>query len=433
MSQHDLRTLGGTGDGVSDDSPAFAAAVARCAADGGGTILVPRGTWLTGSVRLPARTTLRLEAGATLLGSRDPARYPLSQHPWEGRRVDAPDPLIWAADTADVAIVGEGTIDGQGEDWWAAVRADRAIARPRLVAFESCRRVKIEGVRLTRSPSWTIHPWRCQEVRIAGLTILNPPDAPNTDGIDPESCADVQITGCVIDVGDDAIVLKAGAGRENYPPCERVSITDCTIRHGHGGIVIGSEMSGGVRDVTVANCTLTGTDRGIRIKTRRGRGGAVENLSVQKVTMREVGCPVVMHMYYRYTGLRPEEVPWVSSRDPQPVDDGTPVIRNIRLTGLTAVDVTGPCLTFLYGLPERPIENVTLRDCRFTHRAEPDPAQTEPAMMVHWKPADYPTCGLYAADVTGLRLADCELQPRAGDRVVAERVVWAGAAPAEWT
>lgn len=425
MSQHDLRTFGGTGDGLTDNSRAFAAAVTRCAADGGGTIVIPRGTWLTGSVRLPARTTLRLDAGATILGSRDPARYPLRQHPWEGRWTDAPDPLIWAADTEDVAIVGEGTIDGQGEDWWATVRANRVAARPRLVAFESCRRVKIEGVRLTRSPSWTIHPWRCREVRISGIAILNPPDSPNTDGIDPESCSDVQIAGCAIDVGDDAIVLKSGTGRENDPPCERVTITDCTIRHGHGGVVIGSEMSGGVRDVIVANCTLFGTDRGIRIKTRRGRGGAVENLSVQNVAMREVGCPVVMHMYYRYTGLRPEEVPWVSSRDPQPVDDGTPVIRNIQLTGLTAVDVTGPCLTFLYGLPEAPIESVALRDCRLAHRAEPDPAQSEPAMMVHMKRGDYPTCGLYAADVRGLSLTNCELLPRRGERLVTERVVFA--------
>ena len=429
MSTYNVGALGGVGDGVSDDGPVLAEAARRCAADGGGTIVVPRGTWLTGSVRLPGRTTLRIEAGATVLGSRDPARYPVADQPWEGRWIQAPAPLLWAADAEDVAIVGDGTIDGQGEDWWAAVRARRLTARPRLVAFLSCRRVRIEGVRLTRSPSWTVHPWRCRDVRISGITIVNPPHAPNTDGLDPESCRDVEITGCTIDVGDDAIVLKSGAGRENFPPCERVTIRDCTIRHGHGGIVIGSEMSGGVRDVAVANCTMTGTDRGIRIKTRRGRGGTVENLSVENVTMREVGCPVVMHMYYRYTGLRAEEVPWASSREPQPVDDGTPLIRGVRLRNVVADDVTGPCLAFLYGLPERPIADVSLSDCRLRHRAEPDPEQSEPAMMIHWKRGNYPTCGLYAADVAGLRLEGCELRPRGGERVVTERVTWAGGSP----
>jgi polygalacturonase len=425
MSIYDLRHLGGIGDGVSDDGPILAEAARRCGVDGGGMIVVPRGTWLTGSVQLPSRTTLRIEAGATILGSRDPARYPVADQPWEGHSVQTPTPLLWAADAEDVSIVGEGTIDGQGEDWWAAVRAKRLTARPRLVAFLSCRRVQIEGVRLTRSPSWTVHPWHCREVRIDGVTIVNPPHAPNTDGIDPESCRDVEIANCMIDVGDDAIALKAGSGR-NFPPCERVTIRDCTIRHGHGGIVIGSEMSGGVRDVTVSDCTMQGTDRGIRIKTRRGRGGVVENLTVRNVLMREVGCPVVIHTYYRYTGLRPEDVAWAGSREPQPVDAGTPLIRGIRLHGVVANDVTGPCLAFICGLPERPIADVGLYGCHLCHREEPDPEQAEPAMMIHRGPGDYPTCGLNATDVAGLRLEDCELRPRGGERVLAERVVWAG-------
>lgn len=428
MSVHNLRTLGAVGDGVTDCTAAFAAATRACAAAGGGVILVPTGQWLTGSIELPSRTTLRLEGGATILGSRDPDRYPQRQRPWEGMLRQTREALVWAEQAEDVAIVGEGTIDGQGEDWWAAVRNRSPLGamRPQLISLRLCRRVRVTGVRLVRSPSWTIHPWRCENVHIAGVTITNPPDAPNTDGIDPESCRDVLITGCVIDVGDDAIVLKAGAsedGAGEFPPCERVVISDCSIVRGHGGIVIGSEMSGGVRDVQVANCLLRGTDRGIRIKTRRGRGGWVQNLSVANVTMREVGCPLVAQMYYRYTGLREADVPWVASREPQPVDARTPRIRQLRITGLTAVDVTGPCLGFLYGLPEAPIESVSLRDCRLAHRAEPDPAMAEPAMMVHLRAGDYPTCGLYAADVRGLSLANCELLPRHGEPLVTERVV----------
>jgi hypothetical protein len=174
---------------------------------------------------------------------------------------------------------------------------------------------------------------------------------------------------------------------------------------------------------------MRGTDRGIRIKTRRGRGGAVENLTVSNVRMREVGCPLVIHAYYRYTGLRPEDVAWAGSREVQPVNAGTPLIRSIHLRDIVADDVTGPCLLFLCGLPEQPIANVGLHGCHLRHRAEPDPEQSEPAMMVNRGPGDYPTCGLYAADVVGLRLDDCEIRPRGGERVIAERVVWAGEAP----
>ena len=428
MSVHTIPTYGGIGDGVTDCTAAFAAATEACASAGGGVILVPTGIWLTGSVGLPSHTTLRLEAGARILGSRDPAHYPKRHRPWEGRMGEMHESLIWAEDAEDVAIVGEGTIDGQGEDWWTAVRNRSPLGklRPQLISLRLCRRVRVEGVRLMRSPSWTIHPWRCDNVRIAGVTITNPPHAPNTDGIDPESCRDVVITACVIDVGDDAIVLKAGTsedGMTNFPTCERIIISDCTINHGHGGIVIGSEMSGGVRDVQVSNCIMRGTDRGIRIKTRRGRGGWVENLSVTNVTMRDVGCPIVAHMYYRYTGLREADIPWVASRDPQPVDIRTPHIRGLRISGLTAYDVTGPCLGFLYGLPEMPLESILFRDCECTHRPEPDPQQAEPAMMVHMQKGDYPTCGLYAADVRDLSLINCVFRPRAGNRLVTERVI----------
>jgi polygalacturonase len=420
-----LTSFGGVGDGAVLNTASFARACAAAESAGGGVIVVPPGTWRTGSVRLPSRTALRIEAGATVLGSRDPGDYPLRARPWEGGMVRAPDSLIWAADSEDVAIVGEGTVDGQGEGWWEAVRANPSTQRPRLVSFESCRRVKIEGVRLTRSPSWTVHPWRCQDVRIAGVTIVNPPDGPNTDGIDPESCADVRITDCLIDVGDDAIVLKAGAAGGDiggFPPCERVLISGCSIRHGHGGIVIGSEMSGGVRDVVVSNCALQGTDRGIRIKTRRGRGGVVENLTVTNVVMRAVGCPLVIHSYYRYTGLREGDRAWAASLSAQPVTETTPVIRGVRIHGLTACDVGGPCLAYLHGLPESPIRAVTVSDCDLTHAETPDPAMREPAMMLIKGKGDYATGGLFATHVAGLSLRNVHLHPRAGSAIVLDGV-----------
>lgn len=427
MATHDLIQLGATGDGVTDATASLHTALAACARDGGGVVVVPTGRWRTGTLRLPARTTLRLDAGAVLVGSPDPAAWPRRLQPWEGALVERHAALVEAVDAEDVAIVGEGAIDGQGAPWWERTR--RGAGRPTLLSFQGCRRVQVAGISLRNSPSWTVHPWRCEDVRLHGLTIRNPPDAPNTDGIDPESCRRVRISDCLIDVGDDAIVLKAGvegdaSGRP--PPCEVVSITGCHLVRGHGGVVIGSEMSGGVRDVAITGCVMTGTDRGIRIKTRRGRGGVVEDVNIANVVMRGVGCPLVAHMYYRYTGLREADRARVASREAQPVDPGTPVIRGLRLHQVTARDVGGPCLALLYGLPESPIADVSLTGCDFAHAEQADPAQTEPAMMVHLAAGGYPTCGLFAADVQGLALHGTRWRPRAGRELVLERTSLAG-------
>ncbi len=425
MTTHDLRDHGALGDGATDCTRAFAQALAAIARDGGGTLWVPAGRWRTGTVTLPARTRLHLDAGAVIEGSQDPAAYPLRRQMWEGRQCERHDALIQAVDADDVAITGQGVIDGRGQPWWERVRSRAGGSRPVLVTFQNCRRVLMDGVRLVNSPAWTIHPWRCEDVVLHGLSICNPPDAPNTDGIDPESCRRVRISDCLIDVGDDAIVLKAGVeggDPAGHPPCESITITNCQMLHGHGGVVIGSEMSGGVRDVAISNCLMLGTDRGIRIKTRRGRGGSVVGVSVSNVRMRGVGCPLVAHMYYRYTGLREDQRAWAASREAQPVDAGTPVISDLHLSGVVAHDIGGPCLAVLYGLPESPIRNVTLHGCDFRHRREPDPAQTEPAMMIHLGKGDYPTCGILASDVDGLHLGGTRLSPRSGERMISERV-----------
>lgn len=171
-----------------------------------------------------------------------------------------------------MALTGFGTLEGQGKKWWTAFRAKTLdAARPCAVCFEDCTRVRMSDFMVHNSPNWTIHPVRCENVTIDNLTIVNPFDSPNTDGIDPESCRNVRITGCHIDVGDDCIAVKAGTedALEDVP-CENITITGCTMVHGHGGVVLGSEMSGGIRRVSITGCVFNGTDRGIRIKSRRG-------------------------------------------------------------------------------------------------------------------------------------------------------------------
>jgi polygalacturonase len=421
----DVRTFGGVGDGVALNTRAFRDACASATARGGGTIVVPPGHFRTGSVLLPGHTTLQLEAGAVILGSQDPSDYPLRKHAWEGVVADMPDPLIGACEVEGVAVRGDGVIDGCGQSWWEGLRRDGALKRPRLIGFDRCRRVMVEGVTLTNSPAWTVHPWECEDVAVRGIRILNPADSPNTDGINPESCRDVRISDCLIHAGDDCITLKSGASADGsgvFKPCERIGIVNCQLSQGHGGVVIGSEMSGGVRDVTIANCVFHGTDRGIRIKTRRGRGGVVENLTATNLIMREVGCPLVINAYYRYTDMRNDLRAWAASVEAEAVTAGTPVIRGIRIHGLTACDVGGPCLAYLHGIPESPIARVVLSDCDMGHATEPDPAMAEPAMMLIKGRGDYASGGLFAIHVAGLRLSNARFYPRAGKPVVLERV-----------
>ena len=218
----------------------------------------------------------------------------------------------------------------------------------------------VEGVRLVNSPVWTIHPMYCHNVSIRGVTIENPADSPNTDGINPNGCSFVRISDCHIDVGDDCIAIKSGTEDTPAPrPCENIVITGCTMARGHGGVVIGSEMSGGVRNVIISGCVFQNTERGIRLKTRRGRGGAVEGLLVSNVLMDGVMCPFVLNMYYFCGKGGKERRVW--DKTAYPLDAGTPAIRDVRIHQVTATGATA-CAGFLYGLAERPIERVSLVD-----------------------------------------------------------------------
>ncbi len=351
-----LKDFGPKGDGVALDTEAFHRAVAACEGAGGGTLVVPAGRYLTGPLDLCSRLNLRLEADAVILFAQDPGTSAA-----DGKK---PRPLLQAVNCQDVMISGAGTIDGQGQPWWqkqrqlraeARARGDRSdveFPRPRLVVFDHCDRVRLEGVTLTNSPTFHLVPVRCTDVTVDGVTILAPADSPNTDGIDPSVSNRVLITRCRIDVGDDCIALKAG--RRDAGPCSDVTVTDCTFLHGHG-LSVGSETTAGVRNLTVSHCTFEGTTIGIRLKSERGRGGLVENLSYSDITMKNVGQAIVITSYYR--GLpKPKEVD-----APAPVTATTPIWRNIRIRHVTAEACTKDA-GLIVGLPEMPAEDITLED-----------------------------------------------------------------------
>jgi len=313
----------------------------------------------------------------------------------EGILMKSFSPLIYAVDAENITIKGQGKLDGQGKKWWdeffrvivdvdkngmrdinnyqpmwekandvkklyAETNEDyitsmkRRFFRPPFIQPIRCKNVRIEGVTIVNSPFWTINPEFCENVTVDGVTIANPL-SPNTDGINPESCRYVHISNCHISVGDDCITLKSGrdlqARNLNFPD-ENITITNCTMLAGHGGVVIGSEMSGGVKKVVISNCVFDGTDRGIRIKSTRGRGGVVEDIQVNNIVMKDIKEEAItLDMLY-------------SKMPSEPMSERTPVFRNIQISNLTGTNVLIPIK--IRGLEESPITDITFTNIRIT-------------------------------------------------------------------
>src|SRR5690606_26462533 len=289
---------------------------------GGGTVYFPAGKYLTGPIHLKSNITIFIDAGAELHFSDNFDHYlPMVPSRWEGTEVINFSPLFYAKDVENIAIVGRGLIDGHGKNWWRLSEVEvkkltedsnwekefkrlnpsvlapdlpgwieRGFLRPPFIQFMNCKNVQIKDIKIQNSPFWTINPQYCDNVTVDGITIDNPP-SPNTDGINPESCRNVRIANSHISVGDDCSTIKSGkdrSGRKVNIPAENYTITNCTMLRGHGGVVIGSEMSGGVKNIAITNCIFDGTDRGIRIKSARGRGGVVEDIRVSNIIMRNI-------------------------------------------------------------------------------------------------------------------------------------------------
>lgn len=382
---------------------AFKQAIADMEEEDGGTLFVPAGIYETCSIHLKDNMNLELDAGAVLRFLDKREFFEVVETEYEGIKDKMYMPLIYAHQSQNVSVTGKGMIDGQGMSWWE--EKDRLpYARPYLICFEECRKVSVEGVTLKNSPAWTIHPVYCDDVRIHGVTIKNPADSPNTDGIDPDCSSNVRISDCMIDVGDDCIAIKAGTeDTQNRRPCENITITNCNMIHGHGGVVIGSEMSGTVRNVTVTNCVFQDTDRGIRLKTRRRRGGAMERLSFQNIVMDRVICPITFNMYY-YCGKKGKEK-YVWDKEPYPVDETTPAIRDISINNLIVNDASA-CAGFIYGLPEQPVENVMISNAVI--RMNPEGPEGNPAMMGNIEPMK--AAGFFMRNVKGVVFSQVKLE-----------------------
>ncbi len=421
-----LTDFGAKGDGTTDNTDAFRRAIDSLAERGGGHLIVPAGVWLTGPIVFRSHIDLHLERGALILFSPEKERYPLVETVFEGldtRRCQSP---ISGRNLENIAITGEGTIDGSGEVWrplkrnktteshwkstiarggvfkrpdyWfpsaGALRGDtisdmnvprnlkteeewlavKDFLRPVMVSFIECRNVLLEGVLFENSPCWCLHPLMCENVVIDGISVRNPSYAQNGDGLDLESCRNVLIVDSSFDVGDDGICIKSGKdedGRRRNRPTENVIINNCRVFKGHGGFVVGSEMSGGVRNIWVSDCQFLGTDVGLRFKSRRGRGGIVENIWIENIIMSDI-LTDSFSFNLHYGGrsaletLEAGETNTHIQSEQHPVTEETPIFRNIHIKDIVSYQARN-AMTFR-GLPEMNISDVLLENITITSR-----------------------------------------------------------------
>lgn len=388
---YDIKSLGADTSGKVACTDLIKQSIKNASAEGGGTIYFPAGTYLTAAIHLESNITLDIESGAVLKFSTIFEDYlPFVKVRWEGVFMNSLSPLIYADKAENITIKGRGVIDGQGHTWWKESRRlideirkdgktsatnklqqmwldankgikvspyyestlERKFFRPPFIQFHESKNILIEGITIINSPFWTINPIGCDDLLIHGVTINNPSSNPkghNTDGINPESCRNVRISDCFLSVGDDCITIKSGRdedGRNYGRPCENITITNCIMLAGHGGVVIGSEMSGGVKKVTISNCVFNGTDAGIRLKSSRGRGGIVEEIRVDNIVMNNIQRNAfIFDLFYDKDSKE------------EPVSERTPVFRNIHISNVTGNDVKK--IGYITGINEMPISEIS--------------------------------------------------------------------------
>ncbi len=429
-----VRDFGAVGDGKADDTTAVQTAI-NCLPRGG-RLYFPKGTYTVAPLCLKSHITLDIPEGACILGIADKSRYPVipgktvdmmtgeEQHfgTWEGNAVPMHQALIFAQHAEDITIVGRGTVNGNSPEvgWWINVK-DMKIGRPRLMFFNRCEGVRVHGIHACNSGAWQMHPYFSSEVDFLDMFISAPKDSPNTDAIDPEACDRVDIIGCRFSVGDDCIAVKSGKieiGSKFKTPANRYTIRNCLMDFGHGAVTLGSEMAGGVTNLTVNRCVFHKTDRGLRIKTRRGRGkdAIIDGVVFENIKMEGVLTPIVMNMWYNCCDPdRNSEYVW--SRECLPVDDRTPYLGSFTFRNMICEDVEAAAC-YCDGLPEQPIEQITVENIKFTY--SPDAKPSLPAMREYMKA--FCRVGMYFDNVKKLVVNNVSFDGVAGEELVLHNI-----------
>ena len=411
--------FGAKADGLTLNTKSINAAIESCSKKGGGVVVIPTGFWLTGPIVLKSNVNLHIQRGALLQFTKDYNEYALIETNWEGVPAVRNQSPISATNATNIAVTGSGIIDGNG-DVWRAVKKDKLsesqwkklisgggvlsedkriwyptessfkgskvskagvmtegkgiadyleikdFLRPNLLVFTKCDLILLEGVTFQNSPAWCLHPLMSSNITVKGITVKNPWYAQNGDGIDVESCKNVLIENSVFDVGDDGLCMKSGRdaeGRKRAMPTQDVIIRNCTVYNAHGGFVIGSEMSGGAKNIFVSNCTFVGSDIGLRFKTTRGRGGVVENIYIDNIVMKNIpGEAILFDMYY--AAQDPVALAGEKREAPKvvfvPVSEATPQFKNIFIKNVVC-DGAEKAI-FIRGLPEMNIHDIHLEN-----------------------------------------------------------------------
>ncbi len=429
----DAKLFGAVGDGEADDTKALQSAIFACKENG--RVFVPRGVYKTGPLVLKSHMTLELEKDAVLLGSTRVEDYPIwpgeidclstgekiQCATWEGEPRASHMALLSAHHQRDIRIIGEGVIDGNAQNgvWWIKPK-ERPIGRPRLLFLNGCEDVTMHGVTGQNSAAWNLHPFFSKNIGFYDIAIAAPKDSPNTDGCDPESCDGVDIIGARFSVGDDAIAIKSGKlymGAKYKTPAKNHTIRNCLMEFAHGAVVMGSEMAGGVQDVFASQCYFRNTDRGLRIKTRRGRGkdAVIDGVTFHTIKMEHVLSPLVIHMFYFCDKEGKTEYVW--TKEKLPVDERTPRLGKFHFRDIECINCEYAA-GFFYGLPEQPIEEVTIENVSFSFKE--DAGYGYPAMMSHIE--EHHKTGLYFNNVRRVVLKNVTIEGAEGPAVITENV-----------
>lgn len=432
----DVRDFGAKGDGKQDDTLFIQAAIMACPRNS--RVLIPKGIYRISSLFLKDDVRIELAKGAVLSAWTDRTKFPIlpgllesydeeneyNLGTWEGNPLSMFSAIITGINVKHVVIYGEGLIDGNAsedpDNWWYDAKVKRIAWRPRMIFLNHCQDVVLQGIQVQNSPSWNIHPYFSEDLRFIDLTVLNPKDSPNTDGLDPESCRNVEIVGVYFSLGDDCIAVKSGKiymGSKYRVPCENLTIRQCCMRDGHGSITIGSEMAGGVKNLIVRDCLFLHTDRGLRIKTRRGRGKAavIDGVLFDHIRMDHVMTPFVINCFYYCDPDGHTE--YVQTKETLPVDERTPQIKTMVFHNIEAENCH-VAAAYMYGLPEQKIEKVIMENIHVTYAEQAK--EGVPAMMDGLEPCS--KMGVFANNMKHLILRDVKIEGQDGEAFILDHI-----------